>query len=70
MTPEEQIVKMTKAINQAIKILGDPFAATIKDNEKAIQALKESMQKDGAPAAVAPKPAPAAPAVPATPAAT
>ncbi|TLY37038.1 MAG: hypothetical protein E6K60_05950 [Nitrospirae bacterium] len=70
MTPEEQIAKMTKAITQAIKVLSDPFAATTKDHEKAIQALKESMQKDGAPAAVAPKPAPAAPAVPATPAAT
>ena len=25
MTPEEQIAKMTKAITQAIKVLGDPF---------------------------------------------
>ncbi|HLG44433.1 MAG TPA: hypothetical protein VI337_05435 [Nitrospirales bacterium] len=61
MTPEEQIAKMTKAINQAIKVLGDPFGSTTGDNAKAIQALRESMQKDG-PAPAAPKPQPTQPA--------
>lgn len=58
MTPEEQIAKMTKAINQAIKVLSDPFGSTTGDQAKAIQALRESMQKEG-PAPAAPKPQPA-----------
>jgi hypothetical protein len=45
MTPEEQITKMTKAINQAIKVMGDRFGSTETDVAKAIQDLKESMQK-------------------------
>jgi hypothetical protein len=45
MTPEEQITKMTKAINQAIKVMGDRFGSTETDVAKAIQELKESMQK-------------------------
>jgi ABC-type uncharacterized transport system YnjBCD substrate-binding protein len=53
MTPEEQIVKMTKAINQAIKVLSDPFGSSQLDNQRAIQALKESMQSTP-PAAPAP----------------
>jgi hypothetical protein len=61
MTPEEQIAKMTKAINQAIKVLGDPFGSTTGDSTRAIQALRESMQKDG-PAPPAPKPQPIQPA--------
>jgi hypothetical protein len=61
MTPEEQIAKMTKAINQAIKVLGDPFGSTTGDSTRAIQALRESMQKDG-PAPAAPKPQPTQPA--------
>lgn len=44
MTPEEQIAKMTKAINQAIKVLSDPFGSSEGDRQRAIQALRESMQ--------------------------
>ena len=43
MTPEEQIIKMTKAINQAIKIMGDRFGSTEGDVARAIQDLKASM---------------------------
>lgn len=53
MTPEEQIAKMTKAINQAIKVLGDRFGSTEADTARAIQTLRESLQKDS--------PTPAAP---------
>jgi hypothetical protein len=55
MIPEEQIAKMTKAINQAIKIMGDRFGSTEGDVIRAIQGLKESMQKEALPAAL-PKP--------------
>jgi len=58
MTPEEQIAKMTKAINQAIKVLGDTFAASPGDLTRAIQALKESLPQPAA----KPKPAEPAPA--------
>jgi hypothetical protein len=44
MTPEEQIIKMTKAINQAIKVMGDRFGSTEGDVARAIQSLKSSMQ--------------------------
>ena len=54
MTPDEQIAKMTKAINQAIKVLGDRFGSTEGDTGKTIQALKESLLKDAPPPA-APK---------------
>ena len=58
MTPEERISNMTKAINQAIKVMGDRFGSTEEDVARAIAALKVSMQ-------VAPqeKPVPAAAAV-------
>ena len=56
MTPDEQIAKMTKAINQAIKILGDPFGSTPGDTIRSIQTLKESLLKD--------VPLPAAPKIP------
>ena len=46
MTPDEQIAKMTKAINQAIKILGDRFGSTEGDVNRTIQALRESIMKD------------------------
>ena len=46
---------MTKAINQAIKVMGDRFGSTETDVAKAIQELKESMQK-----APSVKPAPSA----------
>jgi hypothetical protein len=52
MSPEEQISKMTKAINQAIKVMADRFGSTENDVTKAIQGLKESMQKEALPPAV------------------
>lgn len=44
MTSEEQIAKMTTAIRQAIKVMGDRFGSTEQDVTKAIQELKMSMQ--------------------------
>jgi hypothetical protein len=44
MTPEEQIKNMTKAIQQAIKVMGDRFGSTEADVARAIQELKASMQ--------------------------
>ena len=44
MTPEEQIGKMTIAIRQAIKVMGDRFGSTEEDVARTIQALKVSMQ--------------------------
>jgi hypothetical protein len=54
MTPEEQITKMKKAINQAIKVMGDRFGSTEGDVERAIDELKMSMQT--APAVVVQSP--------------
>ncbi len=54
MTPEEQITKMKKAINQALKVMGDRFGSTEGDVERAIDELKASMQT--APAAAAQPP--------------
>jgi len=54
MTPEEQITKMTKAINQAIKVMADTFGSTPGDMTRAIQTLKESLPQPAA----APKPMP------------
>ncbi len=58
MTPEEQIAKMTKAINQAIKALGDRFGSTDGDYQRTIQMLKDSLPASPAPA---PKTPPAQP---------
>lgn len=44
MTTEEQILKMKKAIAQAIKVMGDRFGSTEQDVARAIQELKVSMQ--------------------------
>jgi len=44
MTPEEQIANMTKAMNQAIKVMSDRFGSTESDVDRAIQALKDSMK--------------------------
>ena len=44
MTPEERIASMTKAINQAIKVMGDRFGSTEEDVARTIQALKGSLQ--------------------------
>ena len=43
MTPEEHIVKMTSAIKQAIKVMGDRFGSTEEDVTRAIEGLKTSM---------------------------
>ena len=51
MTPEEQITKMKKAINQAVKVMGDRFGSTETDVERTIDELKASLQTS--PAAVA-----------------
>ncbi len=50
MTREEQITKMTNAINHAIKIMGDRFGSTEEAVARAIQQLKESMQTASPPA--------------------
>ena len=60
MTPEEQITKMKKAINQALKVMGDKFGSTEGDVERAMDELKASMLT--APAAAA-QPSQGAPAV-------
>jgi hypothetical protein len=39
---------MKKAINQAIKVMGDRFGSTEMDVSKAIEELKASMQADDA----------------------
>ncbi|WP_455370843.1 hypothetical protein [Petrachloros mirabilis] len=44
MTCEEQITKMTAAIKQAIKVMGDRFGSTEQDVIRAIEGLKASMQ--------------------------
>ena len=44
MTPDEQIANMKKAIQQAIKVMGDRFGSTEGDVARAIQELKASMQ--------------------------
>jgi hypothetical protein len=44
MTAEEQVTKMTKAITQAIKVMGDRFGSTEGDVARAIQELKASIQ--------------------------
>ena len=51
MTSEEQITRMKKAINQAVKVMGDRFGSTEGDVERAIDELKASMLT--APAAAA-----------------
>lgn len=47
MTSEEQIEKMKRAINQAIKVMGDQLGSTETDVAKAIEELKISMQANG-----------------------
>ena len=51
MTPEDQITKMTTAIRQAIKVMGDRFGSTEQDVATAIHELKISMQKETEPLA-------------------
>lgn len=40
MTPTEHIAKMTTAIRQAVKVMGDRFGTTEQDVERSIQELK------------------------------
>jgi len=51
MTPEERMTNMTKAIHQAIKVMGDRFGSTEDDVARAIQALKVSLQTSSSPPA-------------------
>jgi hypothetical protein len=51
MTPQDQITKMTIAIRQAIKVMGDRFGSTELDVTRAIHELKISMQKETEPMA-------------------
>ena len=44
MALDEQVAKMTKAIQQAIKVMGDRFGSTEGDVTRAIQDLKASLQ--------------------------
>jgi len=46
MTADEQILKMTAAIKQAIKVMGDRFGPTEADVARAIEGLKLSTQAD------------------------
>lgn len=46
MATEEQIIKITTAMKQAIKVMGDRFGSTEMDVSKAIEALKASMQAE------------------------
>lgn len=55
MTAEEQIARMKKAINQAIKVMGDRFGSTEADVERAIDDLKASTQTAPTVAAVPPQ---------------
>jgi len=49
MTPQEHIAKMTTAIRQAIKVMGDRFGSTEQDVARAVQELKASMQASSEP---------------------
>ena len=51
MTPQEHIAKMTTAIRQAIKVMGDRFGSTEQDVARAIQELKTSIQASSEPSA-------------------
>ena len=51
MTHEEHIAKMTIAIRQAIRVMGDRFGSTEQDVATAIHELKTSMQKEAEPMA-------------------
>lgn len=44
MTADEHIAKMTTAIKQAIKVMGDRFGSTEEDVTRANQELKASLQ--------------------------
>jgi len=46
MTLEEQITKMTLAIKQAVKVMGDRFGSTETDVARTIEDLKASLISD------------------------
>lgn len=48
MIPDEQMARIKKAMNQAIKVMGDRFGSTETDVARAIEELKASMQTEGA----------------------
>ncbi len=54
MTSEERITTMTKAITQAIKVMGDRFGSTDGDVARAIEALKVSLQASSSPVSQSP----------------
>lgn len=54
MTPEERIGNMTKAINIAIKVMGDRFGSTEEDVARAMQGLKTSLLASPSPVPTAP----------------
>jgi hypothetical protein len=64
MTPDERIAKMTKAITQAIKVMGDRFGSTEGDVARAIQELKTSLQPTAERPAVVQPPLLSTPGVP------
>lgn len=54
MTPEERIATMTKAITQALKVMGDRFGSTEEDVARAMQALKASLPTSPGPTSTPP----------------
>ena len=52
MTSQEHIAKMTTAIRQAIKVMGDRFGSTEQDVARAVQELKASMQATSEPSPI------------------
>lgn len=46
MTPEERIVIMTKAMNEAIHVMEHRFESTKEDVARAVQGLRNSMAKE------------------------
>lgn len=60
MTPEQKIAAMTKAINEAIKVLGNKFGSSDRDTTRCIQTLRDALKDGPAPATAAPQTAPPA----------
>ena len=46
MISDEQFARITNAINEAIKVMGNRFGSTEGDVERAIQGLKNSLLKE------------------------
>ena len=49
MISDEQFARITKAINEAIKVMGNRFGSTEGDADRAIQGLKNSLLKETPP---------------------